>query len=78
MHAAKIVRYSAEGVHQGHWALLDYGDVIVHIFHQPIREFYDLEGLWAEAPREPIPDDILAELESVTEEPEEEEEWWEQ
>lgn len=74
----KIVRYSAEGVHQGHWALLDYGDVIVHIFHQPIREFYDLEGLWAEAPREPIPDDILAELENVTEEPEEEEDWWEQ
>jgi ribosome-associated protein len=74
----KIVRYSAEGVHQGHWALLDYGDVIVHIFHQPIREFYDLEGLWAEAPREPIPDDILAELENVTEEPEEEDEWWEQ
>ena len=62
----KIVRYSAEGVHQGHWALLDYGDVIVHVFHQPIREFYDLEGLWAEAPREAIPDDILASYAGTT------------
>ena len=73
----KIVRYSAEGVHQGHWALLDYGDVIVHVFHRPVREFYDLEGLWVEAPREKIPDDILAEMETAEEEPEEEEEWWE-
>jgi ribosome-associated protein len=74
-----IVRYSVEGVHQGNWALLDYGDVIVHIFREPTREFYDLEGLWAEAPREPIPDDLLAQLESVAEEPEEEEEeWWEE
>jgi ribosome-associated protein len=74
----KIVRYSSEGLHQGNWALLDYGDVIVHIFHQPVREFYDLESLWAEAPRETIPSDILAELETTTEEPEEDEDWWEQ
>ncbi|MGB6068767.1 MAG: ribosome silencing factor [Desulfomonilaceae bacterium] len=73
----KIVRYSAEGVHQGHWALLDYGDVIVHVFHQPVREFYDLEGLWVEAPRERIPDDILAEMETAMVESEEEEGWWE-
>ena len=30
---------------------MDYGDVIVHLFYQPYREFYDLEGLWVEAPR---------------------------
>ena len=28
---------------------MDFGDVIVHIFYQPVREFYDLEGLWSEA-----------------------------
>jgi ribosome-associated protein len=38
----------------GHWILMDYGDVIVHIFYESAREFYDLEGLWLEAPRLPI------------------------
>jgi ribosome-associated protein len=39
-----------EGMDQGRWVLLDYGEVMVHIFQQPVREFYDLEGLWSEAP----------------------------
>jgi ribosome-associated protein len=39
-----------------HWALLDYGDVVVHVFYEPLRVFYDLEGLWGEAPRIEIPD----------------------
>jgi len=43
--------YGVEGELEGHWVLMDYGDVIVHLFYQPYREFYDLEGLWAEAPR---------------------------
>ncbi|MEM5787452.1 MAG: ribosome silencing factor [Syntrophobacteraceae bacterium] len=40
-----------EGKREGHWVLMDYGDVIVHIFYEPIRYFYDLESLWADAPR---------------------------
>jgi ribosome-associated protein len=40
-----------EGGQEGHWMLMDYGDVVIHLFYQPIREFYDLEGLWIEAPR---------------------------
>lgn len=40
-----------EGKASGQWALLDYGDLIIHIFHHPIREHYDLESLWSEAPR---------------------------
>jgi len=43
--------YGREGEKDGHWILLDYNDVVIHLFYQPIREFYDLEGLWVEAPR---------------------------
>jgi ribosome-associated protein len=71
----KIDRLSAEGVHQGNWALLDYGDVIVHVFRKPIREFYDLEGLWAEAPRESFPDDIQKEIDLAAEGEEDDEDF---
>ena len=47
---------SIEGLNRGHWVLMDYSDVIVHVFYQPIREFYDLEGLWAHAPRVELPE----------------------
>jgi ribosome-associated protein len=40
-----------EGTGSGRWALLDFGDVVVHVFYHPVREFYDLESLWADAPR---------------------------
>ena len=43
--------YGSEGEQQGHWVLMDFNDVVIHIFYQPVREFYDLEGLWVEAPR---------------------------
>jgi ribosome-associated protein len=54
-----------EGLASGHWALLDFGDLIVHIFHHPVREHYDLEGLWIDAPRMPldIPDEARAGVE---------------
>ena len=45
------VRPSArEGMKGGRWILLDYFDVVAHIFHQPVREFYALEKLWGDAP----------------------------
>lgn len=46
-----------EGKESGKWVLLDYGDVVLHVFHEGSRAFYDLEGLWADAPRLPVPDD---------------------
>lgn len=38
-----------EGMQEGRWVLLDYGDIMVHIFQAEVRDFYDLEGLWDEA-----------------------------
>lgn len=40
-----------EGRSEGQWVLMDYGDVIVHVFYEPVRSFYDLESLWADAKR---------------------------
>ena len=40
-----------EGYTEGNWVLMDYNDIVIHVFHKPIREFYDLERLWIEAPR---------------------------
>jgi ribosome-associated protein len=42
-----------EGRREGHWILMDYGDVIIHIFYEPVRCFYDLESLWSDAARVP-------------------------
>jgi ribosome-associated protein len=43
--------YGVEGEEKGHWILMDYGDIVVHVFYHPVREFYDLEGFWIEADR---------------------------
>ena len=38
-----------EGEQNAEWILLDYVDIVVHIFQRPIREYYDIEGLWGDA-----------------------------
>jgi ribosome-associated protein len=40
-----------EGGGSGRWTLLDFGAFVIHVFYHPVREFYDLESLWIEAPR---------------------------
>jgi ribosome-associated protein len=42
---------SIEGTKDGQWVLMDYGHVIIHVFYEPVRAFYDLEGLWVDAKR---------------------------
>ncbi len=53
---AGISPLSIEGANRGHWVLMDFSDVIVHIFYEPVREFYDLDGLWGHAPRVELPE----------------------
>jgi ribosome-associated protein len=40
-----------EGARNGRWVLIDFGDVVVHVFYHPLREVFDLENLWIDAPR---------------------------
>jgi ribosome-associated protein len=40
-----------EGANEGEWVLIDYGDIIVHVFQGAAREFYSLERLWGDATR---------------------------
>ena len=47
---------SIEGLPRGQWVVMDYGDVVVHVFCEPLRDFYDLERLWARAPRVALPE----------------------
>ena len=49
---------SSEGYSDGRWVLMDFGDVIVHVFLDALREYYDLETLWADAPRIKVPSDF--------------------
>jgi ribosome-associated protein len=48
---AGVKPLGVEGLQEGLWVLMDYNDLVIHIFSQELREFYNLEGLWAEAPR---------------------------
>lgn len=40
-----------EGVRNGRWVLIDFGDVVMHVFYHPLREVFDIESLWIDAPR---------------------------
>lgn len=44
-----------EGTNNAEWVLLDYVNVVVHVFYKGVREFYDLESLWADAERDDVP-----------------------
>jgi len=61
----KIRPLSIEGKKEGQWVLMDYGHVIIHIFYAPIREVFDLEGLWIDAERVSIEQETSQSIQST-------------
>jgi ribosome-associated protein len=53
---------SVEGLPHGSWVLMDFGDVVVHVFRDDTRQLYDLEGLWLDARRLPVPATVTREI----------------
>ena len=53
----KVKPVSIEGKRQAKWVLMDYGDVVVHVFDVSAREYYELEKLWLDAPRVKVHED---------------------
>jgi ribosome-associated protein len=49
LRSKRVKESSAEGLQEGMWVLLDFDDVVVHVFYHEQREFYDIEGLWSGA-----------------------------
>jgi ribosome-associated protein len=56
---------AVEGYERGQWVLLDFGDVVVHVFYVPVRAFYDLERLWTKAPRPELPEPFSTQARSL-------------
>ena len=58
----KIRHWHIEGMDEAQWVLLDYNDVIVHVFLTEVRDFYNLERLWGDAPRTAPSDPLSKDL----------------
>jgi ribosome-associated protein len=60
MKKAGAPAHHIEGAEQGRWALLDFVDVVVHVFHPTLRNFYQLERLWGDARTVPVEQPAVA------------------
>jgi ribosome-associated protein len=66
LHGRRVI--GQEGSGNGRWTLLDFGEIVIHVFYHPVREFYDLESLWIDAPRVKMaipPDAILTQPDAL-------------
>ncbi len=58
---AQELPWHTEGTNNMQWVLLDYVDLVIHVFSAEKREYYDLERLWGDAPKEEVSEDAVAE-----------------
>ncbi len=56
---------AVEGLHHAHWVVLDYDDVVIHLFYEPAREFYRLESNWIDAHEVRLPEPIRKQAEGL-------------
>lgn len=56
---------AVEGFHLAHWIVLDYDDVVIHLFYEPAREFYRLETNWIDAREVKLPEPIRSQAEGL-------------
>src|SRR5208282_387762 len=56
---------SIEGVNHAHWIVLDFNDVVAHIFFEPVREFYRLETNWTDARVVPLPEPLRSQADEL-------------
>jgi ribosome-associated protein len=61
----KVRPMSIEGFEHAHWIVLDYGDVVIHVFYEPAREFYRLERTWGDAREVELPEPIRTQAEGL-------------
>ena len=56
----RVTLLGIEGLPESQWVLMDFGDVVAHVFCGELRSYYDLEGLWIDAARVPMPAGVVA------------------
>jgi ribosome-associated protein len=61
----KVRPLAIEGFTHGQWVLVDFGDVVVHIFYETARDFYNLERLWSQAPRCVLPEPYSSQVQHL-------------
>ncbi|HVN91766.1 MAG TPA: ribosome silencing factor [Candidatus Binataceae bacterium] len=57
---------AVEGFNHGHWIVLDYDDVVIHVFFEPVRDFYRLEHNWADAQDVPLPAELQSQVRDLS------------
>ncbi len=57
---------SIEGLAPARWVVLDYNDVVLHIFHEPVRELYRLESIWSDAANVTLPEPLRSQAERLS------------